>query len=129
MSELSELAQKAVEPQWIKELTTADREVIRSSDDVDALVRLRAQVRAHVAGRGRWLLWTWLLVLGGVTISWRPDGGDDGSGGAVLILVVAVVIVAILIITYVARVSRRANIAEDWLSELDFRLAQLAARS
>jgi len=128
MSALSELAQEAVEPQWIKDLTTADREVIRASDDVDALVQLRAQVRAHVAGRGRWLLWTWLLVLGGVTFSWRTDGGDD-SQGSMLFVVIAVVIVAILIITYVARLRRRANIAEEWLSELDFRLAQLAARS
>jgi len=128
MSALSEVAQEAVEPQWIKDLTTADREVIRASDDVDALVQLRAQVRAHVAGRGRWLLWTWLLVLGGVTFSWRTDGGDD-SQGSMLFVVIAVVIVAILIITYVARLRRRANIAEEWLSELDFRLAQLAARS
>lgn len=125
MSELRELAPVESDPPRVRYMSNHDRLVIRASDDVDTLVRLRAQLRAIKAGRGRWLLWTWLLVLGGGTFT--VSNGVAPPEFIFFVLLGAIVIIA-LVVGYIKRAIKRANYAEDWLSEVDFRLAQLAAR-
>ena len=109
----------------ILEIDSAGRAVIRTSDDLDALLSLRASLRHARAGRGLWLLWTWLLVLSGSTVSIQAE---SGAGLLVLVFLGIAVVVLVAIIRYVARERRNAAKADRWLTEIDFRLAQLAAR-
>jgi len=104
----------------VNAIENAGRLAVRSCEDADELIRLRAQLRAAVAGRGRWVLWTWLLVLAGVTVT------VQGAAAGFILAVMVVILVAI--VTYMVRTRRRADRATDWLSEVDFRLAQLAAK-
>jgi len=125
MSELSALAPTVLSEPRVRLLTSHDRLIIRSSNDVDTLVRLRAQLRATKAGRGRWLLWTWLLLLGGGGFTYSTTTVEPGL---IFFLFLVAVVVIVLVVSYVSRIIKRADHAEEWLSEVDFRLAQLAAR-
>ena len=107
----------------ILEMNSAGRAAIRASDDIDALLSLRASLRSARAGRGLWLLWTWLLVLSGLTVTVTVDAGI-----LALFLLIGMVIALVLIVQYAARMRRRAPRADSWLSVIDFRVAQLAAR-
>ena len=107
----------------ILEMNSAGRAAIRASDDIDALLSLRASLRSARAGRGLWLLWTWLLVLSGLTVTVTVDAGI-----LALFLLIGMVIALVLIVQYAARMRRRAARADSWLSVIDFRVAQLAAR-
>jgi len=104
-------------------MTGEDRLAVRASDGVDELLELRAMLRTKAAGRGRWLLWTWLLVLGGATVS-----VEGPNSSAAFVVFPVMVLVLVLVVSYVVRTRNRANYADQWLSEVDFRLAQLAAQ-
>ena len=121
MAEHGDLSSHALRGKLVYMIDDAGRLAIRASNDVDELISFRARLRTASAGRGIWLLWTWLLLLAGVTFT--------GVGGVVAYALLAAFVIAFLmIITYVSRTRTRANNASDWLSEVDFRLAQLAAR-
>lgn len=110
----------------VRVLYSSGRDAIRASTNLDELIALRAHLRILKAGRGLWFLWTWLLILSGGAISITV--GE--SGGALVIVAIVVAIVAVgLIINYVSRLRQGADRAEDWLSEIDFRLQQLAGGS
>lgn len=101
-------------------LSTSGQRAVRESDDIDELIPLRARLRSVSAGRGLWLLWAWLLLLSGAWIT--------AEGVIALFVLLAWLFVLVSIVSYVSRTRRRADAASEWLSEIDFRLAQLAAR-
>ena len=61
-----------------------------------------------------WLLWTWLLVLPGLTVTVNVD-----AGLLALFLLIGMVIALVLIVQYAARMRRRAARAASWLSVID----------
>lgn len=124
MAEDGDLVGLALRGASVAALSEEGQLAVRSSENLDELLFLRSRLRIVAAGRGRWLLWTWLLVLAGATVS-----VSDGYEILALVVLGVLMLLLVLIIGYIVRVRRRADRAEDWLSELDYRLAQLAART
>ena len=110
----------------IRVMTAADRAAIREADDPDALLSLQLKLRTGTYVRGRrpvllatgvLAIWTGYLIL--------------GSAGPLLSLVALTALLIMLVVAFTMqrRARRRVKNAVGWLGALDFRLAQLAARS
>ena len=119
------LASLAFDASGIVEISDAGRERIRSSDDFNELLALKVRLREIEAGRGLWLMWSWLLAAAIFSVTLTVE---DAGGGLAFLAIVVIVLALILIVGYAARTRKRAHLADGWLAEVDFRLAQLAAR-
>ena len=109
----------------ITEMGPTGRERIRSSNDFDELLALKVRLREIAAGRGLWLMWSWLLAAGIFSVTLTVE---DAGGGLAFLAILVIVLALILIIGYASKTRMRAHRADGWLAEVDFRLAQLAAK-
>jgi hypothetical protein len=108
----------------VKPIGGNGRDAVRASEDVGELLALQASLRDIAAGRSLWVLWTVLLSLTLINVNFATTG--DAS--LVFLFILGAVFITIVLISYGTRHRNRAKIAGEWLVEVDFRLAQLAAR-
>lgn len=108
-------------------LTPEARAAIRASEDVDALLSLKARFSDIARGRSLWVFAMVLLGLGAINVTVTFSG--EGYEGLVAVLVLVTVILLIVAILAGGLYRGRARMVDPWLAELDYRLAQLAAQS
>ena len=121
----SSIAAMAFDMSGIVEIDDAGRERIRSSDDFNELLALKVRLREIEAGRGLWLMWSWLLAAAIFSVTLTVE---DAGGGLAFLAILVIVLALILIIGYASKTRKGAHRADGWLAEVDFRLAQLAAK-
>jgi|GEM_PF-7087115 len=100
---------------------------VRSSDDVDELLKLKARLSDVARGRSLWVLAMVLLGLSAINVT--LTFGGEGVEGLIALGILATVIVLIVAVAAAALYRGRARLVDPWAAEVDYRLAQLAARS
>jgi hypothetical protein len=123
------LAEQAFEVNGLVPISRIGREAIRGSEDLDQLLELKSKLSDATRGRGLWVFAFVLLALSAANIAVTISREDGEPIPGVFFLFIAVALgVLITAIAMAVVVVDRSRKAEPWLAEVDYRLAQLAAR-
>ncbi|MGC4174137.1 hypothetical protein [Demequina sp.] len=126
MALLETLVEHAYTTNGLVRLTRQGRDAVRSCEDPDALLELRAKLSDDTHGRGIWVFAMILVALSAINFSVTVSG--EGTAGLAVVIFVVIGIVVVAAIIQAVSTTSRAREADKWLAEVDFRLAQLAAR-
>jgi hypothetical protein len=119
------LGAQAFDASGITEMDDAGRQRVRSNEDFNELLAFKVQLREIAAGRGLWMMWSWLLAAGIFSVTLTVQ---DAGGGLAVLAILVIVLGLILIVGYASRTRKAAHRADGWLAEVDFRLVQLASK-
>ncbi len=125
---MESLIDSAVAQRRVRELSEEDARVISAAEDVRGLLALKVALQAESHFR---LLWVRLVILVSIAAAGSLVQVEVGNPGPVMVsfvivAVMAVIIVAAMTVISAERIRTNADLADEWIVLIDYRLTQLA---